>query len=147
MIHKGQLTDLIERTLTEYQLCSPNAIRLVYGTIAHESTVAGKTCLRQRPRGKFNIKKHALGIVQMEWNTFKWLCDKFGEKYSFSESDFTRLEYDLKFAILLCRLRYRAVSSPLPDTLEGLAQYYKTYYNSSAGAATPEDFIEAFNRD
>jgi hypothetical protein len=142
MFYRPHLTDLIERTLKEYGLHSEEAVTLVYGTIQHESTFGAETCLRQRT-SNYKLKVHALGILQMEYNTYLWLCGKYGDKYSFALKDFERLEYDLKFAILLCRLRYRAVPSPLPKDIKGMSKYYKKYYNSSAGAATPQDFIDA----
>lgn len=142
MINQEQLRDLIRNTLSQYGLHSQEAEDLIYGTIAHESKRG--TYLKQKPKGTFNYEVHALGIPQMEYATFCWLADKYGKLYGFSKSDFLRMEYDLKLGILLCRLRYRAVPHPIPTELEEMAKYYKKYYNTSFGSATPEDFIEAF---
>ena len=143
MIDKEQIRDLIRVTLTQHGLYSGSALDLVYGTIGHESLMG--TYIKQKPKGKFDYSVHGLGIAQMEHKTFCWLCDKYGEQYNFTKKEFLRLEYDLKFSILLCRLRYLAVPEPLPTTLSGLAHYYKKYYNTKYGSATEKDFIDIFN--
>jgi len=55
-----------------------------------------------------------------------------------------QLDGNLVLAAAICRLFYWQVPAPLPpDTVSGLWGYYKTYYNTSAGAATMDGFISA----
>jgi hypothetical protein len=55
-----------------------------------------------------------------------------------------QLDTNLVLAAAICRLFYWQVPAPLPaDTVSGLWGYYKTYYNTAAGAATEDGFISA----
>lgn len=150
MINVKQLYNLIERTLKEYDLYSENASKLLLGTYLQESTVKGQTCLRQLPKGEFDMKIHALGIFQMEFSTFDWLKGKydgnFRYPFTYGEVQFEELEYNLKYAILFCRLRYLADPKPIPDNLEGLANYWKRVYNTSSGSGTPEEFFNKYEK-
>ena len=48
--------------------------------------------------------------------------------------------------IAMCRLHYRRVPKPLPQTLDEQANYWKEYYNTSKGAGTPEKFLETVKK-
>jgi hypothetical protein len=55
-----------------------------------------------------------------------------------------QLDTNLVLAAAICRLFYWKVLAPLPtDTVSGLWSYYKTYYNTYAGAATMDEFVSA----
>ena len=45
----------------------------------------------------------------------------------------------------MARLKYWRVSQPLPETLDGMARYWKTYYNTPKGAGTEDKFRTAWN--
>lgn len=51
-----------------------------------------------------------------------------------------------RLAVLFARLHYFRVAEPVPESLEEQAAYYKRYYNTTAGKATPEDFLNAVHR-
>lgn len=56
---------------------------------------------------------------------------------------------DLELQILSCRLVYWfKTASPVPSNkdIEGLAEYWKKYYNSHLGAGTIEGAIEKYNK-
>jgi hypothetical protein len=55
------------------------------------------------------------------------------------------LEYNIAYAIIMCRLKYRRVPKKLPNTVEGMADYWKQYYNTSLGKGKPSEFIEKYN--
>jgi len=55
------------------------------------------------------------------------------------------LEYNIAYAIIMCRLKYRRVPKKLPNTIEGMADYWKQYYNTSLGKGKPSEFIEKYN--
>jgi len=137
MLDKKQFEDLIKRILIEYDLYNKSAVNLLLGTAAQESKFG--TYIRQ-------INGPALGIFQMEKPTFDWLKNIYGSKYPIGEFD--ELEYNLKLAILLARLRYRIVKEPLPDANneEGLARYWKKYYNTPLGKGTIEQFINNYKK-
>ena len=52
------------------------------------------------------------------------------------------LEANIAYGIMHCRLKYWRVPKRMPNTLEGRASYWKTYYNSAGGAGTEEKYIE-----
>jgi len=142
-INRRHLRSLTQRTLqaADPELASPSGVNITLGTIAQESK--GGACLVQMGGGP------ALGIGQMERPTYDWLQKKFRDKYpQIANRPFEDLEWDLAFAILMTRLRYRVVPSPLPAAtdLRGMAAYWKTYYNTAAGAGTVNEFISSYTR-
>jgi len=145
--HKGQFKDLIERTLISYEpkLCVDAAINLLLGTAAQESHFG--TYLRQIGSGP------ALGVFQMEPSTFIWLRDHYARRPPFNMSNLgervaEELEWDLRLATIMARLRYWIIPKPLPDAndIQALAQYWKNYYNTRFGRGTIEEFIENYRK-
>jgi hypothetical protein len=59
---------------------------------------------------------------------------------------FEELEYNLKFAILFCRLKYLSVPEKLPkfDDVFALAHYWKKYYNTFLGSGKISEFISNY---
>lgn len=140
---KNQFKDLIKRVLTEVDpaLCSDAAVNLLLGTAAQESRFG--QYLRQLGGGP------AVGVFQMEPATFIWLRDHFEIKYPYiKERRVEELEWNLRLAILMARLRYRIVPAPLPkaDVVLSLAAYWKTYYNTVQGKGTVEEFERNYRR-
>ena len=138
--YKPQLQDLIERTLKEINLYSDNALYLLLGTAAQESKFG--TYLKQLGTGP------ALSLFQIEPFTFYDLRNRFGMKYGFADRKVEELEWDIKLAIIVCRIKYLSISEALPDykDIKGMAKYYKLYYNSPKGAATEEEFISNYEK-
>lgn len=58
------------------------------------------------------------------------------------------LIYNLRLAVMYCRLHYWRIKYPLPDASNaaGMAQYHKVHYNSSLGAADVDKNTEIFQR-
>jgi hypothetical protein len=140
--HCGQFRELISVVLAETDpaLLSDSAVNLLLGTAAQESAFG--TYLRQLGGGP------ALGAFQMEPRTFLWLKDKFENRYSVvNERLPSELEWDLRLAIIMARLRYRVIPEPLPSPtdINGLARYYKSHYNSIHGRATVEAFVRNYH--
>ena len=150
-IDKNQLRDLITETLEEIGMNSTAAVNLLMGTAAQESHLG--TYIRQ-------VKGPALGVFQMEpftnddiWNNYLlYKSDNFKQKiFDACKSDqlFNEtLVFNLKYAIIMARLHYRRVREALPkhDGVEGLARYWKKYYNTELGKGTVEEFIKNYNR-
>ena len=121
-----------------------NAAELCLGTIAQESAY-GK--YRKQIGGG-----PGLGIVQMEPETFNDCVDNFlayRPALANKIKEITRvklfnagdLEKNDRLAICFMRVKYMRDSKPIPETLEGWADYWKRVYNSAHGAGKPTEFI------
>lgn len=97
------------------------------------------------------------GLTQVDFGTFEWLRTKFMSTpinqrlldafgLDLSKTVYQQLRFSPLVAMVFCRLRYLAVSAPVPDTLDGRAEYWKKYYNTSAGKGTPADYISKCQR-
>jgi hypothetical protein len=133
---------IIDPTLRQIGLYSPAASNLLLGTALQES---GLVYLHQLGGGP------ALGLYQCEPAT---LDDITRNYLPFHPEIFSRildlkgtgmttyqaLVCNLAYATAICRVHYLRVTEPLPDAADayGMANYYKTHYNTPAGAATVE---------
>ena len=126
------------------------AINLLLGTAAQESRLG--QYLHQ-------LKGPALGIYQMEPNTYNDIC----ENYLYSRPKLSLKIYDLQingltpeknlignlyYATALARIHYLRFSEPLPDAndIRDLAKYWKKYYNTRKGKGTIEQFVDSYNK-
>jgi hypothetical protein len=129
---------------------------LLVGTIAHES--AGGKYLHQ-------IKGPALGIYQIEplthfdiWSNYlKYRADlrdkvlgmvparnlRHDSAMGIDYGDDSMLITDMSYATVMARLIYLRAPAPLPqaDDLQGLAAYWKKFYNTPLGAGTEQQFL------
>jgi hypothetical protein len=142
-----QLEQLITATLKEVDLHSSEAVSLLLGTAAQESAL-GKY-IRQLGNGP------ALGFFQMEPATFRDIIENFLyykpilkakviEACNVKHLDADCLEYNLKVAIIFCRLHYLRVPEKLPYSIQGMAAYWKKHYNTHLGKGTEKEFFENF---
>ena len=130
-----------------YDACSESAVNLLLGTAAVESDMG--EYLHQ-------IKGPALGIYQMEPATvndiyvhylhYRPSLMKIIDRYKISMVDMNNLVGNLYYATAMARVHYLRVAEALPkaDDIEGLASYWKRYYNTSKGAHSFEDACEKF---
>jgi len=152
MFNCEQLRTLIIRpALKDLLLHTEDAEELMIFTCANESL--GGTYLKQ-------VKGPALGIYQMEPETYNDLWQNHIKKktsillillHAFNiinmpEED--RLIYDLRYATAMTRIYYSRIPTPLPKAidLDGLWNYYKTYYNTSLGKADYHQALENYQR-
>jgi len=145
-MNKSQLRELIIETLNEINLYSEDAVNLLMGTAAQESHLG--EYIKQ-------IKGPALGIFQMEPNTFEDICKNY-LKYKVElfddildcacivESD--ALVWNLKLSICFTRIHYLRVKEAMPNSIDGYAAYWKKYYNTYLGAGTIEEFVVNYKR-
>lgn len=56
------------------------------------------------------------------------------------------LEYNIAYAIIMCRLKYRRVPKAIPSSVEGMAKYWKDHYNTRLGKGKASEFIEKYNK-
>lgn len=151
-ISEKQLREfVIEPILKEVNLYSKAAENLLILTYACEGIINNTTFLKQT-RGP------ALGVIQMEPATHKWMREYISARSSEFKSTIEwiintggyheeRLIYDLKYAFLMCRMRYRVVPEALPqaEDIHGLASYWKKYYNTVHGKGTIVGAITKYN--
>lgn len=150
---KDQTKDLIIRVITAQELYSKSAVNLLLGTMAVESAFG--TFLYQKP------SRIAKGIFQIEfateqdiWNNYLFYGRAAKRKAIYQISGVRSyenngaLEWNLAYGICMCRLFYRRVKEPFPvaDDVVGLAQYWKSFYNTSQGKGTIEQFVKAYEK-
>ena len=151
-INKEQLSDLIERVLLDLEEHTLGKIKfteeaktLLLLTAAHESHL-GKY-IRQ-------VGGPALGIFQMEplthedhWSYItprEWLYDALCAMNLECDTDASALEYNLKYAIVMARIHYYRKPEWIPEDIKGISEYAKQHYNTKAGKATSEAYLEDY---
>lgn len=120
---------------------STTAYHLVMGTIAQESLM-----------GTYLVQVHgpALGIIQISPTTLGQLMADLtpierGALAAWSSPSGPLIDVvnNLGYAVAVCRLFYWHVPAPLPpDTMAGIWAYYKKWWNTDAGSATEEEFMQ-----
>ena len=136
----------------KYEFDSRSAENLLMGICATESQFG--TYLKQIGGGP------ALGCMQIEpithddqYATYLKRQDK-RELFEHFQDVFPgqlsaeRLIYDLSYSIGIARIRLWRMPEalPAPNDIDGLAIYWKQYYNTFLGAGEVEDFIRDYNR-
>jgi len=128
---------------------------LLLATAVHESM--GLDRLLQMGGGP------GLGVYQIEpdthqsiWNTYlayrpdlastiRGLASQ--RSFTHSEEQMNNeLVTNLAYSTAIARLIYLRAPKRIPDTVEGHADYWKTYYNTLKGRGVPEEFIENYKR-
>jgi hypothetical protein len=154
MINARQLTDeVIIPCLRYLGYHSEDAVDLILGTAAHESHLGHY--LRQ-------VKGPALGLYQVEpathssiWDNYLRYRPELAEKVRQLASvrsinngipDHSELIYNLFYSTAICRLVYLPARPPIPSTVQGRAEYWKAYYNSSQGRGTVEKYLDDYRR-
>lgn len=144
-------------TLEFLGLNSKAARRLLLGTIAHESL---GTSLDQILGPSDRTLGPAIGLYQIEPATHDDLYENYlafhqnlKEKVmslrARQPDPHVQLATNLAYATAIARLIYWRQPEALPaeDDIEGLANYWKTYYNTPAGAGTPSQWGLHYSRD
>lgn len=141
----AQFRALIERTLDAIGMrrgavSGIDATNLLLGTAAQESKFG--TYLRQ-------MRGPALGAFQMEPDTFAWLQRIHTARLpEIASRNAYELEWNLRLAIIMARLRYLVVKELLPGYVDvaGMAKYWNRYYNANPHAGTDAEFIASYQR-
>lgn len=131
-------------------------------SIAAENLLMG-TCAQESEMGQYIVQREngpAQGIFQMEPDTEYDIARNFLQYRvdlqrsvnllvpEFSEGDMYDLEGNLFYAAAMCRVHYYRVPEGLPmsDDIEGLAQYWKRFYNTVQGKGTVTEFVHNYHR-
>lgn len=156
-MHLADIRDyVVHPALVHVGLAADNRVQLVLGTGGVES--GGYNYLDQTTPGP----GPAYGFWQMEklthddlWATFlayqpSALRDAVrqlaGEWRVDVVPDVTVLHWNLRYAAVMCALKYRRVRDPLPAAgdYRAMAQYWKRWYNTPLGKGTVEKAIPYF---
>jgi hypothetical protein len=143
-----QIKNLIGLTIDELGYYSDEAVYLLLGTMAVESSFG--TYLKQ-------LNGPALGVFQMEPNTLKdiWinyihhrpnLAYKVDIVSGVHGVDSRALETNLRYQIVMARIHYLRVPKALPNKsdLTAIARYWKVYYNTNKGKGLESKFITSY---
>jgi Holliday junction resolvase RusA-like endonuclease len=132
--------------LSSIALDGDSAETLLMATCAQESK--GGTYLHQLGNGP------ALGIYQMEPATYQNVISYIQPKQTLRQNILSSCNFDvfpppiqelitnLKYATIIARVHYSQFEEALPtaNDMEGMWNYYKKYWNTSAGSATQNEF-------
>jgi len=145
---------VISPTLRQLNAYSESACMLILCTAAQESRLG---------HNLHQINGPALGIYQVEPDTHADIYEnfllyikesnlmrcvknlsRFEDYYQRENELITNLEY----ATAICRLVYYRHSEPLPelDDINGMAFYWKKYYNTVNGKGTVSKFLDSYER-
>jgi len=151
MISVKSLRNIIRASIQPLGIWSPSAEELLLLTAAHESRL-GST-LVQYGNGP------ALGIYQIEPTTlydnylnyidYRYeLSQQIADVCGVSGSSFQHLQYNPIYGTIHARIKYYRDPEALPDASDtwGLANYAKRVFNSQKGAATPQNYYEAYHK-
>lgn len=158
-----QISQIIKDVLSNAGLYSDNAFNLILGTGAQESRYKYLRQLGDGPARSFwqvepataydNFKNYLAFRPGLALRVFEscFVSRNFMERAMqcpVKEAHIVLgqlLERNIAFAILMARIRYHRVPEEIPDSLDGLARYWKSYYNTNLGAGTVEEFKENYN--
>tara|TARA_R110002020_G_scaffold418353_1_gene627607 strand:- start:315 stop:797 length:483 start_codon:yes stop_codon:yes gene_type:complete len=154
LLDKKQVIRVIENTLDDIGLNSPEAVSLIYNTGLVESRyiyvmqVGGSNVARgmwqcepwvavdicnNYLKYRKSLMKEVSKACKLDW---KYFLDPKDEDWNHV------LTTNMTAQISICRLHYRRIPKPLPKTIEEQAEQWKVYYNTSKGKGTVEKFIE-----
>ncbi len=146
-INKEEIRRLIKEVLQNINLYSKNAEELLMMTAAVESNMG--EYLYQKGAG------NARGIWQMEPSTEQDIKDNYlvyhptlmkrvMEYQSLYQDE--EMVYNLAYQIAMARVHYLRVKTKLPEAtdLQGLAEYWKLYYNSYKGKGTVDKALRKY---
>lgn len=131
-------------------LHSESAVSLLMGTAAVESAlgeywfqIGGGPAL-----GPFQMEPFTERDIWANWLRYQPKIKAALAELGYSGPDEDRLQYDLRYQILMARIHYLRVKEALPEyeDIQGMARYWKTYYNTKLGDGTPEKFMAAWRK-
>lgn len=138
----------IRHLLLEIKMWTLSGEILILGTAAQESH-CGKW-LEQMGGGP------AVGIYQIEPRTYADVLENvlpvYEKRCGLGKQQFPDnpefLKFDLRLSTIIARLHYARFKEklPSPHDLQGLARYYKKYWNTEEGKGTEEEFLENLHR-
>jgi len=114
-----------------------------------------ETCAAETLMGEYRERTlygAGAGVSQIDEGTFDWLKDKYASRFGqviydklnikLELVEFRELDYSPLLALLFARLRYWTVPKPVPETITARAEYWKEFFNTSAGKGSAEEYLE-----
>lgn len=149
-------TFIILPILKLMDLDDESSINLIMGTAAQESQMGAYI----RQHGFKYDKNGAFGIYQIELFThddivYRYLAQNKPNLFSLCNrlkipvlTDIQNLIGNFYYATAICRAKYLMIPEKLPkkDDIQGLANYWKKYYNTQDGKGTENEFINNYNK-
>lgn len=138
-LDKNWLRSRIRGVLQKHEVFSPEAVELLMLTAAQESLLG--TYLTQ-------VNGPALSIFQVEPATYSDIYHRVLKKRwpgRFSIDPLSMIT-DFDVSIMACRGKYLSIPKPIPRSLEGLAQYWKTFYNTALGSGKTSDAVKNYKK-
>ena len=135
---------IIRPVIQQLGMWSKAAENLLLGTAIQESGLRHLRQLSDGPaRGFFQIEPATHDDVHDWLRHHEELLSKVTGYIAPKPSLIDQLVTNLAYATAIARLIYWRHLEPLPDAndIEGLAQYWKKYWNTSAGAGTTAQFV------
>ena len=153
MVNANHLRNYVVKVALDHiGLYSKAAENLIMGTGAQESHLS---YLKQ-------IKGPAVGLFQMEPATYKDIWDNYlAHKPELADllrslagvkpgqiPHVNMMMGNLYYAAAMCRVYYLRKPEPLPDAddVDGMAAYWKKYYNTHLGKGTEEEFVRNYKK-
>lgn len=92
-------------------------------------------------RGVFQCDPIGLQDVQARTKPADVAAIKTAFNFDLTQLNHTTLDVSPMAAAVVARLFYKLVPAPIPTTLAGRAQYWKTHYNTAAGKGTVGEYM------
>ena len=157
---------IIIPTLVKLNRNGGSAVNLLLGTAAQESSLGyhlaqmhgpAKGLFEMEPATHDDIWKNYLSYNHdLTQSVLDLVCKNWHDKAKFMTNRGKIIEYpsacemigNLYYATAMARIHYLRVPEPLPhaDDIQGLAHYWKTYYNTKLGKGTEEEFVRNYKR-
>ena len=146
-----QMKQLVDSVLKRVGLYSPEAAELVFLTGLVESKYKYIYQIGGPARGYFQVEPFTAWDICINYLSFRRSEAKTYARalnleeevliYPTEELMEEMLADNIALGILLCRLKYYRVPHPLPKDTDGMAAYWKQFYNAG-GKGTVKHFLE-----
>ncbi len=143
-------------------ISSRKGLENTYDTPEVRELLFGTACVETGLRPRYQDSAgNAIGLFQIEYATF---CDiwkraikrnhpelgreliRHFAKCVPNDITFEDLQLSDELSAIFARLKYAHIKEPIPSDLQEQALYYKKYYNTHLGRATPESYVRAYKK-
>lgn len=151
MLDVRQFRDsVVDPTLVDLGLYSKAASNLLLGTALQESKLKWLRQLGNGPaRGLFQMEPATHNDIYAHYLRYNSELEKRVLRLTAAlPSQVEQLETNLAYSCAMARVHYWRRPEPLPaaEDIEGLAGYWKRFYNTHLGAGTTEEFVRAWRK-
>ena len=150
-VEAGEITTGdIARTLYKFEqatgkdyIHSPKAIALLFGTACVESDLKYRKSFSKTSTdsGLFQMNKPNYNDIYKNYVAHRpWLAKAIVEVCGEGRV-FEDIKTNDVYATVMARIHYMRVSETIPSTVEGMAKYWKKYYNTHLGKGKESKFV------